>query len=689
MTDLSRLLRPQSVAYLGGSQISGPIRAARRAGYEGELYVVNPVKSEIEGITCVPSVADLPVVPDAAVVGLSAERSITAVEALAKAGCGGAVVMVSGFAELNTSAGRERQQRLIAAAGNMPLLGPNCMGLMNQFSGAFVWGDDNHCERQNGPAAAIISQSGALLIGMTGIEIAFPLGYAVSIGNQAVTTTADLIQAILEDSRIKAIGLYLEGMNDGGALGDACYRALGKGVPVVALKGGDQAVGAAVAQSHTASMVVERDLWNAFKNRYGIAEVSSPKALVETLKMLTVAGMPKGNRLSIISYSGGLNGLAATRCAALGVELPAPNENNLQWLQKTLPETVAIANPLDLNIPYATSDGSISMADTDAIAQAIIRFAEGVSDQIVFFNDVPRPGAGVLDQIWCKSLEALIQVRETLGIPVSVAGILPGGLPHDFCHHMQQNEVACLQGYSETMEAIDHGIQLQQLSQSIDRPEPLLSAADLTGITLLDEAASKLALNAFGLKTPRFAAVAVTDAVQAAEELGYPLVLKVLSNEIAHKAKVGGVALGIQNRAELQTELATMANSVSRHGYSLNRVLIEKMVANVSAEVIIGIKRHSALGLALMIGLGGSQAEQTAVFETVLLPCTDSNIYAVLKKLGLQQHSAVAELAASCRSVADYAIANQATLQSLDVNPVMLTTDGQALAADALIEMGH
>ncbi len=689
MADLSRLLRPQSVAYLGGAQISGPIRAARRAGYEGDLYVVNPIKDEIESITCIPSVAELPVVPDAAVVGLSAERSISAVAELSAAGCGGAVVMVSGFAELNTDEGRERQQRLIAAAGDMPLLGPNCMGLMNQFSGAFVWGDDNHCERQSGPAAAIISQSGALLIGMTGIEIAFPLGYAISIGNQSVTTTADLINAVLEDNRIKAIGLYLEGMNDGGTLGDACYSALEKGVPVVALKGGDQAVGAAVAMSHTASMVVERDLWNAFKTRYGISEVSSPKAMVETLKLLTVSGIAKGKRLSIISYSGGLNGLAATRCAKTGIDLPVPTTENHQWLREKLPETVAIANPLDLNIPYVTSDGSISMEDTNSIAQSIIRFAEGVSDQIVFFNDVPRPGAGTLDQIWCKSMEALIEVRKELDIPVSVAGILPGGLPHDFCHHMQRNGVACLQGFSETMEAINLGNELQQNLQSVARPDSLLSGSELSNVTLLDEAVSKQSLIKFGLKTPAFLAVPVSDALKAAGELGYPVVLKVLSHDIAHKANVGGVTLGIDSDEALEIAVTEMQASITSHGYQCTDVLIEKMVGDVSAEVIIGIKRHAALGLALMVGKGGSQAEETAEFETLLLPCSSSELKSSLAKLGLHNHAATAELMGSCKAVADYAIAHQETLESLDVNPVMLTTDGQALATDALIEQAQ
>ncbi|MGI9352975.1 MAG: acetate--CoA ligase family protein [Rhizobiaceae bacterium] len=690
MPDLSRLLNPQSIVYVGGSQIAGPIRAARRAGYGGEMLVLNPVRDDIEGIACTKSVSELPITPDAAVIGLSPERAITALAELAKTGCGGAVVMSSGFAELNTDEGRERQQHLIDAAGDMPLLGPNCMGLMNQFSGAFVWGDDNHSERQDGPACAIISQSGALLIGMTGIETAFPLGYGISIGNQAVTTTADLIEAILEDNRIKAIGLYLEGMNEGDPLGQACLKALKQGVPVVALKGGDQAAGAAVAQSHTASMVVGRDLWDAYKNRFGIEEVSSPKALVETLKLLTVSGLPKGNCLSIVSYSGGINGLAATRCGPLGIDLPLPSQENLKWLRENLPETVAVANPIDLNIPYRDSNGGISMQDTSGVADAICRFAEGVSDQVTFFIDVPHPGAGQLDKVWCDSLEALIEVRNNLGLPVSVAGILPEGLPAGFRMHMHDNGVAALLGYSETMEAIATSIRLAKIRENFaDQviPVPLLNGNEITDTVMLDEATSKDALGSFGLATSRYKSVKLENAGDAAGQLGFPVALKVLSNTIAHKAKLGGVKLSLNSLDEVTAAAQKMATDVgsAKNGHKVTHVIVESMVKGASTEIIIGIKRHPAMGLALMIGRGGSQAEEMARFETVLLPLMDTDLDRVFCSLRIASHPAVDALRANCEAVAAYATANANKLVTLDVNPVMLTDDGMAIAADALI----
>lgn len=687
---LTRLLRPKSVVYIGGSQIAGPIRAARRAGYDGEIWVVNPVRDEIEGIACYAAIADLPSPPDAAVVGLSPERSIKAVGELRQAGAGGAVVMSSGFLELGTDAGRDLQQRLVAAAGEMALLGPNCMGLINQFSGAAVWGDDNHIERQHGPAAAIISQSGALLIGITNVEQVFPLGFAISLGNQAVTGTPELIHALLEDDRIRAIGLYVEGINDGEAFGQACRAALIKGVPVIALKGGDGADGSKISLSHTASMVVERDLWESFCTRFGIVEVSSPKALVETLKLLTVGGLPKGNRLSIVSYSGGLNGLAATRCGSLGLKLPMPTQANGAFIRDLLPETVTLSNPLDLNIPFSASDGSISMRDTKGVADAIAAFAEDVSDQIVFFIDVPRPGAGNLDRVWCDSMEALIEVRNRLGIPVSVAGILPEGLATDFRKHMQTNGVAALLGYSDTMEALAVSARIAANRARIlkqNRPEPLIAGGEPQGAMMHNEAVSKAALKAFGLTTPHHIVVPIEDAANAASSLGFPVTVKVHSDTIAHKARIGGVHLNLGDSAMVTAAVVSMTETVSRAegGHAVTHVLVESMIAGAEAELILGIKRHPSMGLALMIGKGGVHAEDLAVFETVLLPIDGPELDRALHRLGYRNHEAVL---AAAHAVANYALSNAAELVTLDVNPLLITTDGQAIAADALIVLG-
>ncbi len=549
-----------------------------------------------------------------------------------------------------------------------------------------MWGDDNHIERPEGKGAAIVSQSGALLIGITNVERVFPLGYAISTGNQAVTGMADCIEGVLEDDRVNAIGLYVEGMDDGEAMGRACLKAMAKGVPVVALKGGDQKAGAEVAVSHTASMVVERDLWEAFCTRFGVVEVSSPKALVETLKLLSIGGLPKANRVSIVSYSGGLNGLAATRAGPLGLQLPNPTAKNTAQLRAVLPETVVVANPIDLNIPYRAKTG-ISMQDTTGVADALVAFARDVSDQLVFFIDVPRGDAAGLDRVWCDSLDALIEVRERLAMPVSVAGILPEGLEAEFRRRMAHNGIAPLLGFAETMEALSVSARLAAIHAAKDEhgaPRPLFAGHDYEEGHILDEAASKAALKAFGLVTPEFAAVRLGEAPAAADEMGYPVALKVLSTTIAHKARAGGVRLNLNEAEEVRQAAERMAHDVpaAEGGHEVTRVLVERMVGDMAAEIIIGIKRHPALGMALMIGLGGAAAEQIARFETLLLPLEEHVLDAALDRLGHRDH---AGLRAAAMAVADFAEANHDRIVSLDVNPVILTDTGEALAADALI----
>ncbi|MEZ5478946.1 MAG: acetate--CoA ligase family protein [Thiolinea sp.] len=695
MADLSRFLNPQSIAYVGGSQVAGAIRASQRAAYRGRLYVINSTRAEVAGVPCHPSLAALPEVPDAVLIGLSPQRSIAAVAEAAAAGCGGAVVMSAGFAELRHEDGRALQQALVMAAGAMPLLGPNCMGLLNCFSGAAIWADDNHIERQDGPAAALISQSGALMIGITGVEQALPLGYVISLGNQAVTSMAELIEALLPDSRIRAIGLYLEGINDAETLGQACRKALLQGVPVVALKGGDQAGGAEVALSHTASMVVERDLWEAFCRRFGVVEVSSPKALTETLKLLAIAGLPAGKRLSVSSYSGGLNGLVAARCVALGLPLPPPTAANAHTLRDSLPDTVAVHNPLDMNIPYRDSRGGISMQDTTGIAAALIALAQDVADQLVFFIDIPRADQAGLDTIWRDSMLALPEVRASLGIPVVVAGIMPEGLPVDFRLQMQAQGVAALCGYTDALEALAASARLAANRQTLLQqaaPAGLLRLPahppdEQLKTSLLDEASAKQALQAYGLQTPAFQAVPVANAQAAADQLGYPLAVKVLSERIAHKARVGGVKLNLHSAEQVRQAVQQIMTEVAAAagGHEVTHVLLERMVSQADREIMIGIKRHPAMGLAMLIGLGGSQAEQMARFTTCLLPLTDEELQQALHDLGLQAHPAAAAVQQACRAIEQYAVQQAGPLLTLDVNPLLLTADGQAWAVDALI----
>jgi acyl-CoA synthetase (NDP forming) len=692
--NLDRLLRPRHIAYIGGSQVSGALALSQRAGFKGELWVVNPNSAEIGGLTTYASIEALPQAPDAALVALTAQNSIQAVSTLARAGAGGAVCMAAGFAEFGES-GADLQQQLREAAGDLAVIGPNCMGIINLFEGAAIWGAGGQIDNPGNNGAAIISQSGAFLYGITNVERGFPLGYAISTGNQAVTDMADCIESVIADERVRAIGVYIEGLDNGAALGNACWHALEKGVPVIALKGGDTAGAATVAISHTNAMIVERDLWHAFSERYGVIGVSSPKAMVEALKLLTIGGVPRGNRVSTISFSGGLNGLIVSQAPEFGLKLNQPVTAGVERMRALLPETIRVANPLDLNLPWSSKSG-MSLRDGEQIAECLSCFADQVADQAVMFLDVPRPDGQGSDTDWYPSMEAMASVHQALNIPCSVAGILPEGLDVELRNHLMRLGVAPLLGFRDAMEALSVAARAgiaQHEKAAATKPGALLTDMDGTEacMRMLDEAESKTALTRYGLSISEFRVCARDQVATAAAEIGFPVALKLISNEISHKAKVGGVALALDSGTALANALDRMVKSVKEStGRQIDSFLVESMIHAAAAEYIIGIKRQAALGLALMIGRGGVDVEALDSHSTVLLPLVEADLVKAMTSIGLNQDSLGHDaMLTAVRAVAAYALDHKDRLQTLDVNPVIVTTSGDAIAADALIVLSE
>ena len=225
--NLSILLKPKSLVCVGGSQALGCIQASRRAGYKGKIWVVNPKIRPVEGATSVASVFDIPTPPDAALIALSAEKTPKVVSDLAKIGTKGAVSIASGFAEVDEK-GKKLQEEIKKESGSMAFLGPNGMGMINFFDGIAVWGSDNHMNKVEGDGAAFISQSGAFLYNSSNVENGFPMGYAISTGNQAVIDLSDCIDVVLRDKRVRAIGIYIEGISNAQSLGKACWKAVQK-----------------------------------------------------------------------------------------------------------------------------------------------------------------------------------------------------------------------------------------------------------------------------------------------------------------------------------------------------------------------------------------------------------------------------------------------------------------------------
>ncbi|WP_016905339.1 acetate--CoA ligase family protein [Streptomyces xiaopingdaonensis] len=693
-TGLARLLRPRHLALYGGAAVAEAVRQCRAVGYEGELWPVNPRRQEIEGLPCYRTTDELPEPPDAAFVAVPADRTVGVVAELAARGAGGAVCHASGFAEEGAE-GARRTAELRRAAGGMPVIGPNCIGMLNYLDGTALWADRHGGERASS-GVALITQSGNIAQNITMQRRALPLAYVVTNGNGAVTGVPQLIDALSADPRVTAIGLHLEGVSDAAEFSRAARSALRRGVPVVALKTGTSELGARAALSHTSSLAGSDVLCDALFARTGVARAHDVPAFVETLKLLHVHGPLEGQGagedgragITSASCSGGEAALMADTAARHGVELPPLGREQAATMGELLGEHVHISNPLDYHA-YIWGDFGAQRACFTALTGAD-------HDMNVLLLDMPRTRASEGDP-WATTLDAFTAAREATDSRCCVASSLPEGLPEEESRRLLDAGVAPMQGLSDCLRAIAAaraiGVARSRLRTAEEDGSPL--AAPLPPAPrqpsgqgeLVDEHAGKSALARYGVAVPHGVAAGREGAAAAAREVGFPVVVKALSPGLAHKSEAGGVRLGLRTENEVTSAVGEMSALA-------DRFLVERMVPGAVAELLVGVHRDPVFGTALTLGAGGVLVEVAADTATLLLPTGREEIEAALSSLrlwpvlrGVRGRPAgdVRAAVAAVEAVAAYA-ADHDGVAELDVNPLLVLPEGEgAVAADVLV----
>jgi len=341
--DLSRLLRPRSIAVMGSIWAENVIAQCRKMGFQGPVWPVHPTKATIGGLKAFASLADLPGAPDATFIGVNRHATVEVVSELAAMGAGGAICFASGWTEAGEP---ELQDQLVAAAGEMPILGPNCYGTINYLDGALLW-PDQHGGRRVEKGVALLSQSSNIVINLTMQARALPVAYVACLGNAAQIGLAELAGALLADDRVTAIGMYVEGIDDAPAFAALAEAARMAGKGVVCVKSGKTEASRTAAASHTASLAGGGVASSAFLRQAGVAEVNTLPELIETLKIFHVHGPKLGTRLCSLSCSGGEAGLVSDLAQPFGIDFPPPSDAQRQRLGEILGPIVTIANPLD------------------------------------------------------------------------------------------------------------------------------------------------------------------------------------------------------------------------------------------------------------------------------------------------------------------------------------------------------
>ena len=685
--DLSRLLRPRSVAVIGGGVwCENVVQQCRAIGFRGAIWPVHPTRTEIAGAPAFEGLAALPSAPDAVFIGVNRTLTVQLVAQLAEMGAGGATCFASGFreAQLESEDGADLQEQLLAAAKDMPVIGPNCYGFINYLDGVALW-PDQHGGLQVDCGVAIVTQSSNVAINLTMQSRTLPLAYVVTVGNQAQTGLAQIGQALLDDPRVTVLGLYIEGVGDLRAFEALAAQARRMGKPIVALKTGRSPQARAGAVSHTASLAGSGAGARALFARLGVAEVTGLDAFLETLKLLHVTGALPSRRIASLSCSGGEASLMADSALDLNLEFPPLTKAQKTALRTALGPMVALANPLDYHT-YIWGD----VAAMTATFSALLGDDLALSCIVVDFPRADRCDPAAWECVVTAAVAAKTGTGVSTGGGLALVSSLPETMPETVAQKLIAQEIVPLCGIESALKAIEIAADIGQM-QAVP-PQPLLLPGhvqmpqELRHGHILNEHSAKARLLAHGVPVPegRFCATAKL-AAQAAETLGFPLVLKGMGH--AHKSEAGAVHLNLRS----SQAVAQAAADMDSDGY-----LLEQMVTDGVAEVLVAVLRDPAHGFVLTIGAGGVMTEILMDVATRLVPVTAQDVRAALTELRLypvlrgyrgSPGINIDALIQAVLGVQSFVLETAAHLEEVEINPLICTPD-RAVAVDALITMG-
>ncbi len=668
---LQRLFNPKSIAIIGGGAWCEAVaEQAIKIGFVGAIYPVHPKQKPLAGIDSYASLADLPEPPDACFIGVNRHITLDVVAQLNAMGAGGAICFASGFseAEQEDDTGTDLQAQLVAAAGDMPILGPNCYGIINYLDRAILW-PDQHGGAPVNSGVAIITQSSNMAINITMQQRALPIAAIACAGNQAQTGMADIGIHLLNDPRITALGLHIEGFNDIRAYEKLAAVAHKLGKPIIALKVGKSDQAKAATVSHTASVAGGDAGANALLKRLNIARVNSLPTFMETLKLLHFTGPLQSAQIASISCSGGEASLAADTAVGHNVTFPPLTQTQKTNLRTALGPMVALANPLDYH--------TYIWRDADAMTAAWSAMMEPHLALTLLIVDFPRADR-CSDADWDCAINAAGRAKAQTGANVAMVATLPENLSEIVANRLAELGVIPMLGLAETIESV-------AAAASFTQPEtaPILLPTPSNDPQIVSEAEAKATLASHGLRVPKsIRAQSPITAAKAAQTIGFPIVLK--GEGIAHKSEAGAVALNLIT-AQSVTDAATAMPT--------DAFLVEEMLTGGVAELLVGVVKDPAHGFVLTLGAGGTLTELLNDSASLLIPATRPGMESALLSLksakllsGFRGAPAahMASILDAIEAIQNYVLANADGLEEVEVNP-LICTPTDAIAADALL----
>ncbi len=693
------MIRPRSIAIVGASaqldKINGrPLKHLIDKGYAGRILPINPKYREIAGIACHPSVQALPEAADMAVVAVPAPEVIANVQALGARGVRSAVIFSSGFGEMGAQ-GRQLEDELCRTAreAGVVLCGPNCLGFINAFDNVYAtFSQYADGDTAAGPIA-FVTQSGAFGTAIAALarQRGLGLGYFINTGNQADLTFAELMEAVIDDPRIRVAAGYLEGLDDGAALIRLARRCHALGKPLVLTKVGRMASGVRAAASHTGALAVPDAVFDAVIRQHGVLRARNEEQMLDMLEAFSQPRRAGGNRLGIATQSGGAGVMMADRAEEVGLAVPELGERTRTALLKVMPAFGSAGNPVDITgqfvaRPELLRESVVAMLDDPAIDIAIVwlqLMTAHVDALIDIFTSIRDRTTKPMLVCWVAApADAVRRLRE-LGLIVYPAGeraVEAAAALAQWGRFSRQIE-------AEKTVGVQSGAGASQIG---DAPQSVSGAAPMPADPLLGvqpgEAATRMLTGAGIPMAPVRLAADEAQAVAHWRAFGRPVALKIESPDITHKTEVGGVALNLNDEAALRAAFHRLRDAASRAmpDARIDGVLVQPMSGG-HVELVMGVRRDPVFGIVVMVGSGGILVEVLKDVAFRRAPFSEDEALRMLAELrmaalldGVRGRPAVDRRAVArmLSRLSEWADRMAPALSELDLNPVLVGPEG-------------
>jgi len=689
--DIDKLLCPKSVAIVGASPRPGVaarrvINNLRKLRFGGEIYLVNPRYSEVDGERCYPSLGDLPKTPDAVFVAIAAEQTIPVIEEAGRCGIRAAIVNASGFADAGSASGEVLQRRLrdVAKATDLAICGPNNMGFINVHDRVCMW-TAGALPRLNAGPAAVISHSGSVAIAISQDARDLGLAYVITAGNEAVCTAADYLAAVALDDRVSVIMLFLETIRDPRRFAKAASEAARRGKKIIALKVGRSEGGRAAVAAHTGALSGEDKVYDAFFRRHAIIRAGDIDEMVETAMLLSrYATPPEPRNAIVVTVSGGEAALVNDIGGDIGLKFAELAPSTIAAMKPAFPEFSRPRNPVDAwGLGW---DAGRFKQIFDALSR------EPSAGVIALALDAPS-GNGADAHVALDMAKVCLEAASNHDKKiVFLNNTAPGDVNRTVRDKLEPHGIPYLLGMRPSLAAMAHWLRIA-LPPEAPKMEPI-TLHSLGGMGELERLAivAKAGVPLIETAPARNA----DEAVKIAERMGFPVVLKGIAASLPHKTEHGLVKLGVADPEGVRAAFAQLSERLRREGKSQDGAVIVQPMVEEGVQLLLGARNDPQFGTIVVVGLGGTLVEvmgETSLRIGPVDAATAAEMLAETKAATLiagtrgkgpfDKDAAVDAIVALSR----FAHAAATSIAAIEINPLIVRKIGQgAVGVDLLLE---